>query len=158
MLLYFILISISFLLLTLPIYKNPIRLGGVLVIIRFYLVSIIRIFSSFWFSYVLFLVYIGGLLVIFIYICLISRNHPFKSRLNLIVSAIPISILFSIYMVKETILVQSFLGFRSFLTGVTLARDAVLSLLVAIVVLLLFMLLVVVRSTATGAIIVGGKA
>ena len=61
-------------------------------------------------------------------------------------------------MVKETILVQSFLGFRSFLTGVTLARDAVLSLLVAIVVLLLFMLLVVVRSTATGAIIVGGKA
>jgi high-affinity Fe2+/Pb2+ permease len=39
-------------------------------------------YSRVWFAYVLFLVYVGGLLVLFIYICLVRRNYPITFRMS----------------------------------------------------------------------------
>ena len=55
-------------------------MAAALVLLSGILVSTMAYVSRYWFSYVLFLVYVGGLLVIFIYVCLVRRNFPFKLR------------------------------------------------------------------------------
>jgi hypothetical protein len=53
---------------------NPIGLGILLFLLRLFILILIGTIVNVWYAYILFLVYIGGLLVIFIYICIISRN------------------------------------------------------------------------------------
>lgn len=53
---------------------NPIIIGILLLALSFLIVVQIGFLISSWYAYILFLVYVGGLLVIFIYICIISRN------------------------------------------------------------------------------------
>nr|YP_009681598.1 NADH dehydrogenase subunit 6 [Dicyrtomina saundersi]QDO72019.1 NADH dehydrogenase subunit 6 [Dicyrtomina saundersi] len=36
-----------------------------------------------WFSYILFLIFLGGLMVLFIYICSLASNENFKVKINL---------------------------------------------------------------------------
>nr|YP_007316737.1 NADH dehydrogenase subunit 6 [Ceracris kiangsu]ADB78283.1 NADH dehydrogenase subunit 6 [Ceracris kiangsu]QOL00891.1 NADH dehydrogenase subunit 6 [Ceracris fasciata fasciata] len=55
--------------------------------------------ESFWLSYILFLTFLGGMLVLFIYITSISSNEMFKPKsINLIISII-------LFMISMTILV-----------------------------------------------------
>nr|ATW72357.1 NADH dehydrogenase subunit 6 [Dolabella auricularia] len=141
---------------TFPLYKNPISLGGVLVLISFCLVSLASLFSSWWYAYVLFLVYIGGLLVMFIYVCLVSSNYPFFVNPNQIVLLLSVS-LGGCYVMSLKPVTLSFLGGELWDSGSGLVYDNSLSLFVGLVVLLLLMLLVVVRSSGAGAVIVSGE-
>lgn len=67
--LLFTLVSCSFILVV-----NPIIIGILLLTLSLLIVVQIGFLISSWYAYILFLVYVGGLLVIFIYICIISRN------------------------------------------------------------------------------------
>lgn len=69
-----LLVTVIFLQLT-----HPIRLGLVLIafaLITGFLTGIVS--GSFWFSYVLFLVFLGGVLVLFIYITSLASNEKFS--------------------------------------------------------------------------------
>lgn len=65
--------------------KHPITLGLIL-LIQTIIVSIIRglISETFWLSYILFLIFIGGLLVLFIYITRLAPNEIIKISINII--------------------------------------------------------------------------
>nr|YP_010970197.1 NADH dehydrogenase subunit 6 [Phyllidiopsis shireenae]WNR50786.1 NADH dehydrogenase subunit 6 [Phyllidiopsis shireenae] len=132
----------------LPLFKNPISMVSAVVAISLLMVMIISLLSSFWFSYVLFLVYVGGLLVLFIYICLVSSNFPFKFNMISMLCLIFGSCLLSLKV--ESSLPLRFLGPSTWMSGESLLNQKSLSLFLFLVVLLLAMLLVVVRISQSG--------
>nr|AAM33118.1 NADH dehydrogenase subunit 6 [Aplysia punctata] len=150
-----LLLTTLILLSTFPLYKNPISLGAVLVLISFCFVSLASLLSSWWYSYVLFLVYIGGLLVLFIYVCLVSSNYPFLMNSNQVVLSLVISLGGS-YILSLKPVAMNFLGSSLWDSGGNLVSNTSLSLFGGLVILLLLMLLVVVRSSGAGAVIVSG--
>lgn len=81
--------------------KHPLSIGAILIIQTItvaLIVGIIRI--NFWFSYILVLIIIGGILILFIYITRIASNEKFKFSPLL---AIYITIIFSIRLVTAII-------------------------------------------------------
>nr|YP_010170643.1 NADH dehydrogenase subunit 6 [Doriprismatica atromarginata]QRZ60625.1 NADH dehydrogenase subunit 6 [Doriprismatica atromarginata] len=149
-LIFWVCVSLIF---SFPLFKNPISMAAMVVAISLYFVSMLSIFSSFWFSYVLFLVYVGGLLVMFIYICLVSSNYPFKFSISGLVFAFLISFLLSL--MSSFSLNWSFLGCSNWISGETLLNESNVSIFLFLAILLLTMLLVVVRISGSGCFAVG---
>nr|YP_010265235.1 NADH dehydrogenase subunit 6 [Allodia protenta]UIP57106.1 NADH dehydrogenase subunit 6 [Allodia protenta] len=58
---------------------------GIMLLMQTILISLMVGYSneSFWFSYILFLVFLGGMLVMFIYVISLSSNEMFSSSSNL---------------------------------------------------------------------------
>nr|YP_010574719.1 NADH dehydrogenase subunit 6 [Triopha modesta]UZI00290.1 NADH dehydrogenase subunit 6 [Triopha modesta] len=149
---YWLCISLIF---CLPLFKNPVSMAAVVVAISLAVVSVISLFSSFWFSYVLFLVYVGGLLVMFIYICLVSSNYPFKFSVNGFICMIFGSCVISLK--SDSPFIPSFLGFSNWSSGESLLDPSNISIFLFLAVLLLIMLLVVVRISGAGCFTVGNN-
>nr|AAM33109.1 NADH dehydrogenase subunit 6 [Umbraculum mediterraneum] len=141
---------------TFPLFKNPVSLGAVLVLISFYLVSLISLFSGWWYSYILFLVYIGGLLVMFMYVCLVTSNYPFLLNVNQIIFLLTFSVLISYFMSLKPVNLN-FSGMELWVSGEGLVNDSSLSMFIGLVLILLIMLLVVVRSSGASAVIVSDE-
>nr|UVF38375.1 NADH dehydrogenase subunit 6 [Cerogria popularis] len=78
--LIFIMMLLSFLFM---MFSHPISMGLIL-LIQTIMVSLMTsfIFLSSWFSYMLFLILIGGLLILFMYMTSIASNEKFKFNLN----------------------------------------------------------------------------
>nr|YP_009445813.1 NADH dehydrogenase subunit 6 [Hypselodoris apolegma]ATX68401.1 NADH dehydrogenase subunit 6 [Hypselodoris apolegma] len=131
-----------------PLFKNPVSMVGMVVGMSILLVSLISMFSSFWFSYVLFLVYVGGLLVLFIYICLISSNYPFKFSINGLIYSLLISIL--VCMSMKSPMDYKFLGYGTWVGGESLLESSNISIFLFLGILLLMMLLAIVRVSGSG--------
>nr|YP_010326853.1 NADH dehydrogenase subunit 6 [Athetis thoracica]UNP54107.1 NADH dehydrogenase subunit 6 [Athetis thoracica] len=74
------LIIISFFMLFL---NNPISMG-LMILIQTLLTCLLSgmLIKTYWFSYILFLTFLGGLLVLFIYVSSIASNELFKSLIN----------------------------------------------------------------------------
>lgn len=132
----------------LPLFKNPIRIAAIVVAISLLIVRVISLFSSFWFSYVLFLVYVGGLLVIFIYICLVRRNYPFKFRVRRLAFILLAS--YGVSLRRERPYAPRLLGSNAWVGGEGLLDSRNISIFLFLAVLLLIMLLVVVRVSGAG--------
>nr|YP_009408798.1 NADH dehydrogenase subunit 6 [Deroceras reticulatum]ASL05733.1 NADH dehydrogenase subunit 6 [Deroceras reticulatum] len=62
---------------------NPMMIGVLLLILSLFMVGQIGYIIGSWYAYILFLVYVGGLLVMFIYICMISSNLQLTGVLSL---------------------------------------------------------------------------
>lgn len=84
---------------------------GISLFIQTILISLIRRFYtySFWLSYILFLVIIGGMLILFTYITRIASNETFTFSNKLILIILVISLISSlIFLVDKTFLYQIF--------------------------------------------------
>nr|YP_009045283.1 NADH dehydrogenase subunit 6 [Dophla evelina]AHA03634.1 NADH dehydrogenase subunit 6 [Dophla evelina] len=59
--------------------KHPLSMG-LLILIQTFLTCLITgmIINTYWFSYILFLIFLGGLLVLFIYVSSVASNELFK--------------------------------------------------------------------------------
>nr|YP_009535664.1 NADH dehydrogenase subunit 6 [Gecarcoidea natalis]YP_010164079.1 NADH dehydrogenase subunit 6 [Gecarcoidea lalandii]AYJ22392.1 NADH dehydrogenase subunit 6 [Gecarcoidea natalis]QRK27381.1 NADH dehydrogenase subunit 6 [Gecarcoidea lalandii] len=83
---------------------------GLMLLIQTILISITVGIStySFWFSYILFLVFLGGMLVLFIYVASLASNEPFifKSYL-LFISFFSISISFMFLLLDPFLIMNS---------------------------------------------------
>lgn len=55
---------------------SPILLGASILLLALQIRLALRLITSSWFAFLLFLIYIGGLLVIFSYFAALSPNHP----------------------------------------------------------------------------------
>nr|WHL46458.1 NADH dehydrogenase subunit 6 [Acronicta hercules] len=76
-----LLIMISFIMLFL---NNPLSMG-LMILIQTLLTCLLTgmMISTYWFSYILFLTFLGGLLVLFIYVSSIASNEMFNSTFNM---------------------------------------------------------------------------
>nr|YP_010439640.1 NADH dehydrogenase subunit 6 [Pida apicalis]UTC33529.1 NADH dehydrogenase subunit 6 [Pida apicalis] len=64
--------------------NNPLSMG-LMILIQTMLICLLTgmFIKTYWFSYILFLVFIGGLLVMFIYVSSIASNELFKPHFNM---------------------------------------------------------------------------
>nr|AVM85453.1 NADH dehydrogenase subunit 6 [Anopheles gambiae] len=82
--------------------KHPLSMGLMLLIQTFLTCLITGIYvKSFWFSYVLFLIFLGGMLILFIYVTSLSSNEMFTMSFKLTMFSL---VLFSLSMVIFSIL------------------------------------------------------
>nr|UXW88440.1 NADH dehydrogenase subunit 6 [Henosepilachna vigintioctomaculata] len=66
--------------------KHPLSLGFFILIQTILISMMMGMFYNFWYSYILFLIMIGGLLILFIYMTSIASNEKFKSNFYLILN------------------------------------------------------------------------
>nr|QAY82026.1 NADH dehydrogenase subunit 6 [Omophoita sp. REN-2018] len=70
---------------------------GLILLIQVILTSLITgLISTFWYSYILFLIMIGGMLILFIYMTSIASNEKFKLNNKLIISLLILMTLMTI--------------------------------------------------------------
>ncbi len=109
--------------------------------------------NSSWFAYVLFLIFIGGLIVMFVYVCLLSSNYQFFSvspALGVLTGLVSFS--FSINLPNQ----DRIFGFNidnspeSISTGIEIAETRNSSVLIFLATLLFANLLAVVSITKDG--------
>lgn len=64
--------------------NNPLSIG-LIILIQTLLTCLLTgiIIKTYWFSYILFLTFLGGLLVLFIYVSRIASNEIFKPKINI---------------------------------------------------------------------------
>nr|AOQ30900.1 NADH dehydrogenase subunit 6 [Pleurobranchaea sp. TY-2016] len=141
-----------FLMLCFTLFYSPVSMVGILMIISVSMVGILSFFGSFWYSYILFLIYVGGLLVLLIYICLVSSNYPIKLSSSGVVLVVFGSLISSL--MSSWLLPNMFLGTSSWGAGMSLVEGSNVSIFLFLVVLLLAMLLIVVRISGVGSSIV----
>lgn len=103
--LYFLLILIFNLAFLFLIVKNPLSIGLIL-LIETCLVAVrsgSRI-DSFWFSYILFLIFLGGILILFIYVASLASNEQFVFNFKRFFFIIGGRILFFLIFIKLDLL------------------------------------------------------
>nr|YP_009117297.1 NADH dehydrogenase subunit 6 [Muscina stabulans]AJE61323.1 NADH dehydrogenase subunit 6 [Muscina stabulans] len=78
--------------------KHPLAMG-LMLLIQTTLVSLMTgmISKSFWFSYILFIVFIGGMLVLFIYVTSLASNEMFTLSIKLLVLSTILFLFFMLY-------------------------------------------------------------
>nr|QCS25054.1 NADH dehydrogenase subunit 6 [Lactiforis takii] len=135
-----------------PIFWSPIGMGGVLILISMALVVLMGLMSSSWYAFVLFLVYIGGLLVLFIYVCMVSSNYSMSMKIQGLAMGFLVSFLISLSI--DFPLTGQFLGGNTYFTGSYMVSDPVIPLFVGLVVFLLFVFLAIVRVITSGGALV----
>lgn len=136
----FYIISVSILIFLFSFIYTPVSLGISLFLTRVFVVFLIRIFLCSWYRYILFLVYIGGMLVLFIYMCVISSNVKFyfKTHSGLFI------LIFLVYLISENFWSDrtiSSLGYSSYERSYLIN----ISLFLRLTIILLFTFLSVIR-------------
>nr|YP_010138716.1 NADH dehydrogenase subunit 6 [Compsilura concinnata]QQJ94223.1 NADH dehydrogenase subunit 6 [Compsilura concinnata] len=80
--------------------KHPLTMGMMLLIQTMLICMMTGLITkTFWFSYILFLVFIGGMLVLFIYITSLASNEMFSLSMKLMIISIMMFIIFTIYLI-----------------------------------------------------------
>nr|AVM84933.1 NADH dehydrogenase subunit 6 [Anopheles gambiae]AVM85466.1 NADH dehydrogenase subunit 6 [Anopheles gambiae]AVM85609.1 NADH dehydrogenase subunit 6 [Anopheles gambiae]AVM85622.1 NADH dehydrogenase subunit 6 [Anopheles gambiae] len=91
--------------------KHPLSMGLMLLIQTFLTCLITGIYvKSFWFSYVLFLIFLGGMLILFIYVTSLSSNEMFTMSFKLTMfSLILFSLSMVIFFILDKTLIEQFI-------------------------------------------------
>nr|QRV62486.1 NADH dehydrogenase subunit 6 [Hydroporus marginatus] len=85
---YLMIISLNLMFSLIFLFMNhPMSMGLILMIQTILIMLITGLYSySFWFSYILFLIMIGGMLILFMYMTSLASNEKFKISKNMIIS------------------------------------------------------------------------
>nr|YP_010554604.1 NADH dehydrogenase subunit 6 [Cheumatopsyche infascia]UYO79224.1 NADH dehydrogenase subunit 6 [Cheumatopsyche infascia] len=100
----FLLVNLTFLIsLILMTIKTPLNLGMLILLQTLIFSMILNINSNiYWMSYILYLIMLGGILILFIYMCSIASNEIFKFNINLMIFFFTVYIyLFMMYFYKN---------------------------------------------------------
>ena len=135
-----------------PLIAQPLSLGLRIIIATLFLCMRSAIILSRWYAYILFLIYVGGLLVIFAYVAALSPNILFSSISSglffcmLIVPVIIIIYNYNFVDPNKLEVLNDWLEIKKLKTyGVELASPYYISILVSLGLILLINLVVVVK-------------
>nr|YP_009002203.1 NADH dehydrogenase subunit 6 [Conus consors]AHG98738.1 NADH dehydrogenase subunit 6 [Conus consors] len=146
-------ITLTFsMLLILPMMSQPLSLGLVIMVSTLLMCLVSGMTTSAWYGYILFLIYVGGLLVMFAYVAALSPNVLFGglSPLFSLMMFFPVlCVLFYFYFLKDS----SYLSFQSSFSkfmylkmyGVELISPYMISILIGLGTVLLINLIVVAK-------------
>nr|AYW52617.1 NADH dehydrogenase subunit 6 [Heterostomus curvipalpis]UDF83779.1 NADH dehydrogenase subunit 6 [Heterostomus curvipalpis] len=92
--------------------NHPMAMGLMLLIQTFLICMLSGIITkTFWFSYVLFLIFLGGMLVLFIYVTSLASNEMFSLSMKLMIMAIMlIMLLLTIMIFMDKTIMTNFLN------------------------------------------------
>nr|ANS72692.1 NADH dehydrogenase subunit 6 [Neptunea arthritica] len=138
--------------LMLPLMMQPLSLGLVIMISTLLMCFISAITLSSWYGYILFLIYVGGLLVMFAYVAALSPNVLFGKGTPLLfffLLIIPMSIMFYFYPLID---LSSFSYLHIFselkflkIYGIEMVSPQMISIFIGLAIILLINLIVVVK-------------
>nr|ATZ69777.1 NADH dehydrogenase subunit 6 [Conus miruchae] len=142
----------SSILLILPMMSQPLSLGLVIMISTLFMCLVSSMITSAWYGYILFLIYVGGLLVMFAYVAALSPNilfgglTPFFSLMLLF----PILFMFFyFYLFKDPLYLSFEPSFSKFMYlkmyGIELISPYMISVLIGLGTILLINLIVVAK-------------
>nr|QTT61348.1 NADH dehydrogenase subunit 6 [Nassarius nitidus] len=139
-------------LLLLPLMMQPLSLGLVVMISTLLMCFISAITLSSWYGYILFLIYVGGLLVMFAYVAALSPNVLFGKgtpMLFFMATILPISAIFySMPLIDmSSISYLNIFSETKFLKiyGIEMVAPQMISILIGLALILLINLIVVVK-------------
>nr|YP_009487781.1 NADH dehydrogenase subunit 6 [Anopheles arthuri]AWB98638.1 NADH dehydrogenase subunit 6 [Anopheles arthuri] len=91
--------------------KHPLSMGLMLLIQTFLTCLITSIYvKTFWFSYVLFLIFLGGMLILFIYVTSLSSNEMFSMSFSLTMISLIIFYIFTmLFFIIDKSLIEQFI-------------------------------------------------
>nr|WCR48274.1 NADH dehydrogenase subunit 6 [Aedes albopictus] len=92
--------------------KHPLAMG-LMLLIQTFLTSLLTgmLMKTFWFSYVLFLIFMGGMLVLFIYVTSLSSNEMFSLSLKLtFISIFMIMLFLMFYLFFDKLIIEPFIN------------------------------------------------
>nr|QGP73083.1 NADH dehydrogenase subunit 6 [Turricula nelliae spuria] len=148
-----IIFSLTFSSLTmLPMMSQPLSLGLVIMLSTFWMCVASAVTLSSWYAYILFLIYVGGLLVMFAYVAALSPNVLFKTSIPIMFSTTTtILFILTMYFYPMTDL-PSISNFNTFLMSKFLKIYAtemvcpeMISIFIGLAIILLINLIVVVK-------------
>nr|QCS25351.1 NADH dehydrogenase subunit 6 [Cyclophorus martensianus] len=134
-----------------PLMIQPLSLGLMILISTFFLCLISSLYISSWYSYILFLIYIGGLLVMFAYVASLSPNTLFIEWNGALLYFMATSILTYLYInIKLPITSKATSSMHTtFLIrqteGINLVNQDLSSILIALAMILLLNLVIIVK-------------
>nr|ARK18670.1 NADH dehydrogenase subunit 6 [Conus belairensis]ARK18784.1 NADH dehydrogenase subunit 6 [Varioconus mercator]ARK18823.1 NADH dehydrogenase subunit 6 [Varioconus mercator] len=139
-------------LLILPMMSQPLSLGLVIMISTLFMCLVSGMTTSAWYGYILFLIYVGGLLVMFAYVAALSPNVLFGGLTPLfsLIMLLPILfVLFYFYFFKDSSYLSFEPSFSKFMYlkmyGVELISPYMISILIGLGTVLLINLIVVAK-------------
>nr|UZF97222.1 NADH dehydrogenase subunit 6 [Conus textile] len=148
-----LIISLTFsTLLILPMMSQPLSLGLVIMVLTLLMCLVSGMTISAWYGYILFLIYVGGLLVMFAYVAALSPNVLFgglTSLLSLVVLFPMLFVFFYFYFFKDSTYLSSYSSSSSLMYlkmyGVELISPYMISVLIGLGTVLLINLVVVAK-------------
>nr|UYX79099.1 NADH dehydrogenase subunit 6 [Distorsio anus] len=135
-----------------PLMSQPLSLGLMIMISTLLMCSVSAMTLSSWYGYILFLIYVGGLLVMFAYVAALSPNVLFGSGLPLIFFTL-MALLIGVFMFTHFLVdfpmmtysnEQSTLKFMK-TYGTEMVSPQMISILIGLALILLVNLVVVVK-------------
>nr|YP_010713633.1 NADH dehydrogenase subunit 6 [Erronea onyx]WDA98765.1 NADH dehydrogenase subunit 6 [Erronea onyx] len=136
----------------LPLMAQPLSLGLAIMISTLLMCSLTSMMLSSWYGYILFLIYVGGLLVMFAYVAALSPNILFGSGsplLFFLVLLIPLAVIFYLYPIKDFSTITTLNDYSGFMYlksfGTELISPDSVSILIGLGTILLLNLIVVVK-------------
>nr|AWH61691.1 NADH dehydrogenase subunit 6 [Reticunassa festiva complex sp. C] len=135
----------------LPLMMQPLSLGLIIMISTLLMCFISAVTLSSWYGYILFLIYVGGLLVMFAYVAALSPNVLFGKGTPMIfflIMLLPICIILYFLPLVDLSTVSYFnLSELKFLKvyGIEMVAPQMISVLIGLAIILLINLIVVVK-------------
>nr|YP_003934434.1 NADH dehydrogenase subunit 6 [Thylacodes squamigerus]ADI79417.1 NADH dehydrogenase subunit 6 [Thylacodes squamigerus] len=133
--------------LLLPLMIQPLSLGLVLMSLTLVACILSGLLVSSWYGYILFLIYVGGMLVMFAYVAALIPNVKFGSASNWALYTFPfwLLLLTSNNFIDSNTMVTSSNTFQLKFYGLELAANSNMSILISLAVVLLLNLVAVVK-------------
>nr|YP_011014779.1 NADH dehydrogenase subunit 6 [Fulgoraria chinoi]WQB41284.1 NADH dehydrogenase subunit 6 [Fulgoraria chinoi] len=136
----------------LPLMTQPLSLGLVIMLSTFLMCVVTSLILSSWYGYILFLIYVGGLLVMFAYVAALSPNVLFgKANAGLVFFTLimPVSLFMYLYPLVDLSFMcnnESFMKLKFMkMYGVEMVAPQMVSILIGLAAILLITLIVVVK-------------
>nr|WRW55920.1 NADH dehydrogenase subunit 6 [Thylacodes adamsii] len=130
-----------------PVMAQPLSLGCLLLLLTLVACLLSGLILSSWYGYILFLVYVGGLLVMFAYSASLIPNIKFGSLnlIYLVVYPLVFSCLYFYFFVDSTQIISQHFTSQFKFFGMELASSVGISMLVGLAVILFLNLVAVVK-------------
>nr|AXF46501.1 NADH dehydrogenase subunit 6 [Penion ormesi]AXF46514.1 NADH dehydrogenase subunit 6 [Penion ormesi] len=139
-------------LLMLPLMSQPLSLGLVIMTSTLLMCFISSITLSSWYGYILFLIYVGGLLVMFAYVAALSPNVLFGKgtpMLFFFILVFPLAAIFYSYPLIDLSSIGYLYIFKELkslkMYGIEMVSPQMISILIGLAIILLINLIVVVK-------------
>nr|QLY89865.1 NADH dehydrogenase subunit 6 [Viviparus viviparus] len=137
--------------LAIPLMAQPLSLGFVIIVFTLLMCLLISVFVSSWYAYILFLIYVGGLLVMFAYVAALIPNilmNVSSSMFALCFMQICIMYVYSYcyFIDSKGMALHSSISMTNMkMTGIELVSPELIGILIGLGVVLLINLVVVVK-------------
>nr|AXA45424.1 NADH dehydrogenase subunit 6 [Eubela sp. MNHN IM 2013-9671] len=137
---------------TLPLMAQPLSLGLVIMISTLLMCMASAMLISQWYGYILFLIYVGGLLVMFAYVAALSPNVLFNQKTSGLLALALMFIIFSLlgfYYFKDGSMLSDYslqnMNMTMKIYGIELVSSHMVSTLIGLALILLVNLIAVVK-------------